>query len=65
MYIIKLSSYRGRLGSVVRGHCVCTCSCMTIAVKKILVAEVETVSKGEYKEVEQAYRESVGKAKGE
>lgn len=38
---------------------------MTIAVKKILVAEVETVSKGEYKEVEQAYRESVGKAKGE
>lgn len=34
---------------------------MKIAVRKILVSEMETVSKGEYKEVAQTYRENVGK----
>lgn len=65
MHIIKLSSYTGRLGSVGRGSSACIPSFMKIAVRKILVSEMETVSKGEYNEVAQTYRENVGKAKGE
>lgn len=57
MQIIQLSSYRGRLRSVMSLFWL-----YLIVVKKILVSEVEIVSKGQYKK----YGTSIlGKAKGE